>query len=65
VTATHSATITVVLGEQLTRPAPAQELPRTGAPLETETRAALALIEVGLILELSARYRRRTRRRAD
>ena len=62
VTASDDATITVVLGEVLTKPA---ELPRTGAPLQTETRAALAMIEVGLILELSARYRRRTRRRAD
>jgi|SRR5581483_8739286 len=66
VTANDSATISVVLGEQLTRPepAPAQELPRTGAPLEAETKAALALIEVGLLLELSGRRRRRTRRRA-
>jgi len=64
VTAEDSATITVVLGEQLTRPAPAQELPRTGAPLEAETKAALALVEVGLMLELSGRRRRRTRRRA-
>jgi hypothetical protein len=64
VTATDPATITVVLGAVETRPAPAQELPRTGAPLEAETRAALALIEIGLMLELSARSRRRTRRRA-
>ena len=65
VTANDSATISVVLGEQLTRPAPAAELPRTGSPLQAETRAAIALIEVGLLLELSARHRRRTRRRAD
>jgi archaellum component FlaG (FlaF/FlaG flagellin family) len=63
VTANDPATITVVLGEQLTRPEPAPELPRTGAPLAAEIRAALALIEVGVILELSGRRRRRTRRR--
>ncbi|HEY4410793.1 MAG TPA: SpaA isopeptide-forming pilin-related protein, partial [Acidimicrobiia bacterium] len=65
VTANDSATITVVLGEQVSRPAPAQELPRTGGPLQTETRAAIALIEVGLLLELSAWRRRRTRRQTD
>ena len=64
VTANDSATISVVLGAVLTRPEPAPELPRTGAPLEAETKAALALIEVGLMLELSGRRRRRTRRRA-
>jgi len=65
VTASDSATITVVLAEVATRPEPVQELPRTGAPLQTETRAAFTLIEVGILLELSAWRRRRTRRRAD
>jgi uncharacterized repeat protein (TIGR01451 family) len=65
VTANDSATITVVLGAVVTRPAPEPELPRTGGPLQAETRAALTLIEVGLILELSGRRRRRTGRRAD
>lgn len=65
VTAHDSATITVVLGAVITRPEPQSELPRTGAPLQTETRAALALIEVGVILELSGRRRRWTGRRVD
>jgi len=61
VTDSDDATITVVLAEVLALP----ELPRTGSPLQAETRAAITLIEVGLLLELSARRRRRTRRQAD
>jgi uncharacterized repeat protein (TIGR01451 family) len=63
VTATDPATISVVLGAVEERPVPAPELPRTGAPLEAETRAGLALIEVGLILEMPVRRRRRRGRR--
>jgi uncharacterized repeat protein (TIGR01451 family) len=59
VTANDDATITVVLG--LVLPA---ELPRTGSPLGAQTRAALALIQVGLVLTLAGR-RRRMVRRAD
>ena len=62
VTANDTATISVVLAEVVTRPA---ELPRTGGPVSPETRAALALIEIGLILGLSARRSRRTRRQTD
>ena len=51
VLATDDAVITVVL-------AAAAELPRTGAPLHAQTRAALALIEVGIFMILSGRRRR-------
>lgn len=58
VTAIDSATITVVLAEVV-------ELPRTGAPLQAQARAALLLAEVGVFLHLSSRRRRRGARRAD
>jgi uncharacterized repeat protein (TIGR01451 family) len=58
VTADDDAIITVVLAEVVSLP----ELPRTGAPLTAETRAALALIEVGLFLTLAGRRRRGARR---
>jgi prealbumin domain-containing protein len=72
---TDKATITVVLGVELVKPTvapataapvglPLTELPRTGGPLQAQTRAALALIEVGLVLAIAGR-RRRTIRRAD
>ena len=61
VSASDDAKITVVLGEVLALPA---ELPRTGSPLQAQTRAALALIQVGLILTLAGR-RRWMVRRAD
>ncbi len=57
VSASDDAVITVVL-------AAVAELPRTGAPLQTQTRAALALIEVGVFMILTGR-RRRGARRAD
>ena len=57
VSATDDAVITVVL-------AAVAELPRTGSPLEAETRTAIMLIEVGVFLTLAGR-RRRTLRRAD
>jgi uncharacterized repeat protein (TIGR01451 family) len=57
VTANDSATITVVLPAVL-------ELPRTGAPLDAQTRAAFALVEVGVFMILTGR-RRRGGRRAD
>jgi hypothetical protein len=57
VTAVDDAVITVVLPAVL-------ELPRTGAPLTAETRAALALVQVGIIMTLAGR-RRRNIRRAD
>lgn len=61
VSASDDAVITVVFGAVLAQP----ELPRTGAPLQVQTRAALALIEVGLVLTLAARRRRVGGRRAD
>jgi hypothetical protein len=61
VTASDDATITVVLGEVLVLPA---ELPRTGSPLQAQTRAALMMIQVGLVLTLAGR-RRWMVRRAD
>jgi uncharacterized repeat protein (TIGR01451 family) len=57
VSASDDAVITVVLGAVL-------ELPRTGAPLGAQTRAALALIQVGIVLTLAGR-RRRAGRWAD
>jgi hypothetical protein len=60
VSASDDAVITVVLGAVLAQP----ELPRTGAPLGAQTRAALAMIEVGIVLTLAGR-RRRGGRRAD
>jgi uncharacterized repeat protein (TIGR01451 family) len=59
VTASDDETITVVLGEVLVLPA---ELPRTGSPLGAQTRAALALIQVGLVLSLAGRRRWMVRR---
>jgi archaellum component FlaG (FlaF/FlaG flagellin family) len=53
VTASDDAVITVVLGAVLAQP----ELPRTGAPLGAQTRAALALLEVGVVLLLAGRRR--------
>ena len=60
VTANDDAVITVVLGAVLAQP----ELPRTGAPLHAQAWAALAMIQVGLVLTLAGR-RRRVIRRAD
>jgi uncharacterized repeat protein (TIGR01451 family) len=60
VSANDDAVITVVLAEVLAQP----ELPRTGAPLQAETRAALMMIEVGIVMTLAGR-RRRAGRRAD
>jgi uncharacterized repeat protein (TIGR01451 family) len=57
VSASDTATITVVLAE-------VAELPRTGAPLDAQTRAAFALLEVGIVMTLAGR-RRRVGRRAD
>lgn len=57
VSANDDAVITVVL-------AAAAELPRTGAPLDAQTRAAFALLEVGVFMILTGR-RRRGDRRAD
>jgi uncharacterized repeat protein (TIGR01451 family) len=54
VSATDDAVITVVL---------ALELPRTGGPLQAETRAAIMLLEVGIFMSIAGR-RRRTIRRA-
>jgi hypothetical protein len=54
VTASDDAVITVVLGAVLAQP----ELPRTGAPLGAQTRAALAMVEVGVVLLLAGRRRR-------
>jgi uncharacterized repeat protein (TIGR01451 family) len=50
-----NATITVVLGEVLALP----ELPRTGSPLGAMGRAGLLLLQVGLLLHLLGRRRRR------
>ncbi|HVW33255.1 MAG TPA: hypothetical protein VHL53_12000, partial [Acidimicrobiia bacterium] len=63
VTASDPATITVVLAEVATRPEPAQELPRTGAPLRIELQYAITLLEVGILLELTAGRRRRNGKR--
>jgi len=60
VTASATATINVVLAEVLALP----ELPRTGSPIDAETRAAFALLEVGIVMTLAGR-RRRAGRRAD
>jgi uncharacterized repeat protein (TIGR01451 family) len=60
VSANDDAVITVVLAVVLAQP----ELPRTGSPLQAETRAALALLEVGIVMTLAGR-RRRGARRAD
>ena len=57
VLATDDAVITVVL-------AAVAELPRTGSPLDAQTRAAIMLIEVGVFMTLAGR-RRRAGRRAD
>ncbi len=57
VTASDTATITVVLPAVL-------ELPRTGSPLGAQTRAAIMLMEVGIFMTLAGR-RRRAGRRAD
>jgi uncharacterized repeat protein (TIGR01451 family) len=57
VSATDDAIITVVL-------AAVAELPRTGSPLEAETRTAIMLIQVGVFLTLAGR-RRHSVRRAD
>ena len=58
VSANDDAIITVVLAEVLALP----ELPRTGAPLQAETRAALMMIEVGIVMTLAGRRRRAGRR---
>jgi hypothetical protein len=60
VSASDDAVITVVLGAVLAQP----ELPRTGAPLGAQTRAALFMIQVGIVLTLAGR-RRRVARWAD
>lgn len=60
VSANDDAVITVVLGAVLAQP----ELPRTGAPLQAQAWAALAMIQVGVMLTLAGR-RRRIVRRAD
>ena len=54
VSASDDAVITVVLGAVVVQP----ELPRTGAPLGAQTRAALAMVEVGVFLLLAGRRRR-------
>ncbi|MDQ1517597.1 MAG: hypothetical protein QOE80_3427, partial [Actinomycetota bacterium] len=58
VTASDDETITVVLGEVLVQPA--AELPRTGAPLGTEGRLGLLLLQAGVVLALLGRRRKRT-----
>jgi uncharacterized repeat protein (TIGR01451 family) len=55
VSATDDAVITLVLPAVL-------ELPRTGSPLQSQTQAALYLIEVGILLTLVGRRRRIIRR---
>jgi len=60
VTSTDDATITVVLAAVEVLP----ELPRTGSPIQSETRAALIMLEVGIVMTLAGR-RRRAGRRAD
>jgi hypothetical protein len=60
VSANDDATITVVLAAVLALP----ELPRTGSPIDAETRAAVMLLEVGIVMTLAGR-RRRAGRRAD
>ena len=57
VLATDDAVIAVVL-------AAVAELPRTGSPVQSQTRAAILLIEVGVFMILAGR-RRRGGRRAD
>ena len=57
VTANDDAVITVVL-------AAVAELPRTGGPLQAQTKAALMLLQVGIVMALAGR-RRRIIRRAD
>jgi uncharacterized repeat protein (TIGR01451 family) len=61
VSANDDAVITVVLPQVLELPA---ELPRTGSPLDAQTRAAIMLIEVGIFMTLAGR-RRRAGRRVD
>jgi len=58
VNANDDAVITVVLGAVQEQP----ELPRTGAPLIRQSRTALALIEIGIVMTLAGRRRRNTRR---
>jgi uncharacterized repeat protein (TIGR01451 family) len=58
VTAHDDETITVVLAEVL-------ELPRTGAPLGTEARLGLFLLQAGLVMELLGRRRRRLHPQAN
>jgi hypothetical protein len=58
VTASDHATITAVLGAVEVQPA--AELPRTGAPLGTEARLGLLLLQAGLVLALLGRRRKRT-----
>jgi uncharacterized repeat protein (TIGR01451 family) len=57
VSASDTATIAIVLGEVITRPAP-PTLPRTGAMIEREVRWALLLLGLGLLLAATARRRR-------
>ncbi len=65
VTANDKETITVVLGLLLVQPAatppavlPLVELPRTGAPLGTEGRVGIILLQAGLLLGYLSRRRR-------
>jgi uncharacterized repeat protein (TIGR01451 family) len=71
VKATDKATITLVLGVELVQPqaqapaptltpavAPLTELPRTGAPLGTEGRVGIILLQAGLVLGFFGRRRR-------
>jgi uncharacterized repeat protein (TIGR01451 family) len=55
VSANDNATITVVLGQVLALP----ELPRTGSPLGAQARVGIILLQVGLVLHLLGRRRRR------
>jgi uncharacterized repeat protein (TIGR01451 family) len=57
VSSSDPATIAIVLGEVITRPAP-PTLPRTGAMIEREVRWALVLLGFGLVLMGLARRRR-------
>ena len=64
VSATSHATITRVLGLQITAPAPTvapATLPRTGAPVDREARTGVALLLVGMLFVVSARRRREAR----
>ena len=54
VSASDDAIITVVL-------AAVAELPRTGSPLQAQTRAALAMIQIGIFMILTGRRRRGAR----